>query len=69
MSSQSPQPAHSTQEPSSLPEDASLEEIPAFGWTSYAEKMNGRFAMIGIIALLLIEVLTHQDFLSWLNLR
>ncbi|AFZ44994.1 CAB/ELIP/HLIP-related protein [Halothece sp. PCC 7418] len=44
-------------------------EEPSFGWTPYAERMNGRFAMIGLIALLLIEVITNQGFLAWLGLR
>jgi hypothetical protein len=43
--------------------------VPAFGWTDYAERINGRFAMIGFVALLLLELLTHQDFFTWLGLR
>lgn len=39
---------------------------PAFGWTSYAELINGRFAMIGFIALIILELLTHQSFFQWL---
>jgi hypothetical protein len=42
---------------------------PAFGWTSYAEIINGRFAMIGFVALLILELFTHQDFFTWLGLR
>lgn len=42
---------------------------PAFGWTPYAEQINGRFAMIGFVALLLLELFTHQDFFTWLGLR
>jgi hypothetical protein len=42
---------------------------PAFGWNAYAEQLNGRFAMIGFIALLLLELVTHQDFFTWLGLR
>lgn len=41
----------------------------AFGWNSYAERINGRFAMIGFIALLILEFFTHQDFFTWLGLR
>jgi Chlorophyll A-B binding protein len=58
--------------PSIPPEDKShpaKSEDPAFGWTSYAEKINGRFAMIGLVSLLILEILTHQDFLTWLGLR
>ncbi len=39
---------------------------PAFGWTSYAELVNGRFAMIGFVALLMIELLTRKSFFQWL---
>ncbi len=46
----------------------SPEETPAFGWTAYAEKINGRFAMVGFIALLLLELWTRQDFFSWLGI-
>jgi hypothetical protein len=42
---------------------------PLFGWTAYAEQINGRFAMIGLVILLLLEGLTHQDFLTWLGLQ
>lgn len=44
-------------------------EQPAFGWTPYAERMNGRFAMLGFIALVLIELITNQGFFAWLGLR
>lgn len=42
---------------------------PTFGWTQYAELINGRFAMIGFLSLLLLELWTHQDFFTWLGLR
>jgi len=42
---------------------------PAFGWTAYAEQINGRFAMIGFMSLLLLEITTGQGFLTWLGLR
>ncbi|NCJ05872.1 hypothetical protein GS597_04970 [Synechococcales cyanobacterium C] len=42
---------------------------PGFGWTAYAEQINGRFAMVGFIGLLLLELFTHQDFFTWLGLR
>lgn len=51
--------------------DSLLPEIeePAFGWTPYAERMNGRFAMLGFIILLLIELISNQDLFTWLGLR
>jgi Chlorophyll A-B binding protein len=42
---------------------------PAFGWNAYAEKINGRFAMVGFVALLLLEFFTGEDFFTWLGLR
>jgi hypothetical protein len=42
---------------------------PAFGWTPYAEQINGRFAMIGFAALVILECLTKQDLFTWLGLR
>lgn len=42
---------------------------PAFGWTPYAEVVNGRFAMLGFVALLLLEFFTRQDFFTWLGVR
>ncbi|PSO50316.1 MAG: chlorophyll A-B-binding protein [Cyanobacteria bacterium QH_8_48_120] len=44
-------------------------EEPAFGWTPYAERINGRFAMIGFVALLSIELITGVDFFTWLGVR
>ncbi|HEY9705267.1 MAG TPA: chlorophyll a/b-binding protein, partial [Allocoleopsis sp.] len=39
------------------------------GWTTYAEQINGRFAMIGFITLLILEFFTKQDLFTWLGLR
>ena len=36
-----------------------------FGWSSYSEITNGRFAMIGFLAIILIELFTKQSFLKW----
>lgn len=56
--------------PSAIPETDELPQPePAFGWTSYAEIINGRFAMIGFVALLILELFTRQDFFTWLGLR
>lgn len=41
---------------------------PGFGWTVYAERINGRFAMVGFLALLTLEIFTRQDFFTWLGL-
>ena len=36
-----------------------------FGWSSYSEITNGRFAMIGFLSIILIELLSRQSFLKW----
>jgi len=36
-----------------------------FGWSSYSEKTNGRFAMIGFLSIILIELFSQQSFLKW----
>ena len=42
--------------------------VPAFGWSGYAERVNGRFAMLGFAAVLLIEALSRDTFLHWAGL-
>ena len=44
---------------------ATTTDIPEFGWSDYAERINGRFAMIGFIAVLLIELIAKTSFLEW----
>ena len=39
-----------------------------FGWSSYSEITNGRFAMIGFLAIILIELFSKQSFLEWAGL-
>lgn len=41
---------------------------PKAGFNSYAERLNGRAAMIGIIVAIAIEYTTGQGVLSWLGL-
>lgn len=62
MNSETPASQASSQESFNQPE-------PAFGWTPYAEQINGRFAMVGFVGLLLLELLTNQGLLNWLGLR
>jgi len=47
---------------------ATTTDEPAFGWSGYAERVNGRFAMIGFISILLIEALSQDSFLHWVGL-
>jgi hypothetical protein len=42
---------------------------PSFGWNVYAEQINGRFAMVGFVLLLMLELVTGQDLFTWLGLR
>jgi len=42
-----------------------IEDEYKFGWSSYSEKTNGRFAMIGFLAIILIELFSQQSFLKW----
>ena len=50
------------------PTSATTTDVPAFGWSRYAERVNGRFAMIGFAAVLLIEALSGDTFLHWAGL-
>jgi len=42
-----------------------IEDEYKFGWSSYSEVTNGRFAMIGFLAIILIELFSKQSFLKW----
>lgn len=37
------------------------------GFTEYAEKLNGRLAMIGFVSLLALEVITGQGVIGWIS--
>jgi hypothetical protein len=67
----SPTPAASpsqASEPVPPATSATTRETPAFGWSAYAERVNGRFAMLGFVAVLLIEGLSRDTFLHWAGL-
>ena len=42
-----------------------INEEYKFGWSSYSEITNGRFAMIGVLAIILIELFSRESFLKW----
>ncbi|NMG07395.1 chlorophyll a/b-binding protein [Brasilonema sp. UFV-L1] len=44
-----------------------VDETQKFGFTEYAELLNGRLAMIGFVALIALEVLTGHGFIGWLT--
>ena len=53
----------------SVPEtSATTSDFPAFGWSGYAERVNGRFAMVGFTAILMIEAISGDTFLHWAGL-
>ena len=47
---------------------ATTGDVPAFGWSGYAERMNGRFAMVGFVAVLAIELGGGDTFWHWAGL-
>jgi len=42
---------------------------PKFGFNEYAERLNGRAAMIGFSLMVIIEYVTNQGVLTWLSLK
>ena len=42
-----------------------IEDKYKFGWSSYSEITNGRFAMIGFLAIIIVELFSKQSFLKW----
>ena len=45
---------------------ATTKDHPSFGWSAYAERVNGRFAMIGFTAILIISTCAKNNaFLSF----
>ena len=61
-------PAKPSEAPADLTPSATPSDVPAFGWSGYAERVNGRFAMIGFLSILLVEALSHDTFLHWAGL-
>ena len=51
--------------PASPATSATTNDVPAFGWSAYAERVNGRFAMVGFAAILLVEAISGDTFLHW----
>ena len=46
-------------------ESIEIKDEYKFGWSSYSEITNGRFAMIGFLTIILIELFSKQSFLKW----
>ena len=62
---QSTEPDQTDSETKDLSPSATTNDIPEFGWSGYAERINGRFAMIGLMAVLIIEAVSKISFLEW----
>ena len=45
-----------------------MEDKYKFGWSGYSEITNGRFAMLGFLAIILIELFSQKSFLDWAGL-
>ena len=63
-SAETPETASETSEQAA---ELAKDSPPTFGWNEYAERINGRFAMVGFVALLLLELVTRKDFFTWLG--
>lgn len=44
-------------------------EEPKFGFNDYAERLNGRAAMIGFVLAVIIEYFSGKGLLAWLGLK
>ena len=44
---------------------SNIEDLYKFGWSNYSEITNGRFAMIGFLSIILIELFSKHSFLHW----
>ena len=56
------------EEINNIKESIKNEELYKFGWSKYSELTNGRFAMLGFLAIILIEFLSKKTFLHWSGL-
>lgn len=44
-----------------------VDETPRTGFTKYAEKLNGRLAMVGFLSLVAFEALTGQGLIGFIQ--
>jgi hypothetical protein len=44
-----------------------VDDTQRFGFNEYAEKLNGRLAMIGFVSALILEATTGQGVIGWLT--
>ena len=62
---QSTEPEQTDSETKDLTNSATTNDIPEFGWSGYAERINGRFAMVGLMAVIVVEAISKISFLEW----
>ena len=43
-----------------------VDQEQTFGFTEYAELLNGRLAMIGFVSLIALEALTGHGLIDWI---
>ena len=65
LDNQSVEQERTDSENKNLSTSATTNDIPEFGWSGYAERINGRFAMIGLMAVLFVEAISKISFLEW----
>ena len=46
-----------------------IEDFYKFGWSKYSELTNGRFAMLGFLAIILVELISQKPFLHWAGIQ
>lgn len=44
-----------------------VDDVQRFGFNEYAERLNGRLAMIGFVSAIAVEVLTGHGIVTWLT--
>ncbi|WP_088890527.1 chlorophyll a/b-binding protein [Leptolyngbya ohadii] len=44
-----------------------VDDVQRFGFNEYAEKLNGRLAMIGFVSAIAVEALTGHGVVTWLT--
>ncbi|MBD2463688.1 high light inducible protein [Oscillatoria sp. FACHB-1407] len=44
-----------------------VDDTQQFGFNAYAEKLNGRLAMIGFVSVLVLEAVTGHGVIGWLT--
>lgn len=56
---------HSQQQPMLEPKEIPQRRLPRYGFHGHTERLNGRVAMLGFIALLVVEIKIGHGLLVW----